>query len=391
MTNILRTLQLVCLSTLITLPVFAAEADNGEEAQQTITRNSTLVENKASAELFTGSAAFSRFPVMPADGSVAPAIVKFEPGAYTNWHIHPAGQYLIVVEGEGRTQQWGKPIQQIHKGDLVWCPPGVKHWHGASAHTGMTHIAISPVPKGDEKVTWLEKVELPQQEKTDHKNVTKPQEKSTVPIVLTQKQLSLIPIAAFTATGNIEQLKPALIKGLESGLSVNEIKEAFAHQYAYAGFPRSLNGMLAFRDLLEQRQQQGIQDVQGATPTALVSDTNYYQLGNETLAYLNKIPLEKSSQPLFDNFSPTMDHALKAHLFGYLFSRDNLGYLERELVVVSTLSALGDVNAQLTSHLRITRNLGIDQTQMQRIMKTLGKEVDPAVARNAQNVLQQLK
>src|SRR5690606_14723895 len=137
--------------------------------------------------------------------------------------------------------------------------------------------------------------------------------------------------------------------------------------------------------------QQGIQDVQGATPTALVSDTNYYQLGNETLAYLDKIPLEQSSKPLFDNFSPTIDHALKAHLFGYLFSRDNLGYLERELVVVSTLAALGDVNAQLTSHLRIARKLGVDNAQIQKIMKTLEQEVDPAVARNAQNVLQNLK
>jgi alkylhydroperoxidase/carboxymuconolactone decarboxylase family protein YurZ len=208
---------------------------------------------------------------------------------------------------------------------------------------------------------------------------------------LNKKQLSLIPIAAFTATGDMERLKPALIKGLEAGLTINELKEVFAHQYAYVGFPRSLNGMLAFRSLLEQRQQQGIKDVQGAAPSSLASDTNYYQLGNETLAQLNKIPLEQSAKPLFDNFSPTIDHALKAHLFGYLFSRDNLGYLERELVVVSTLAALGDVNAQLTSHLRITRNLGVDDTQMQKIMQTLEQEVDPAVARNTQNVLQQLK
>ena len=357
-----------------------------EKPTQHITRIDQHTIQQAPATNFSGSAHFSRLPTMQSNGDVTPATVTFAPNTVTNWHVHPHGQYLIVIEGEGRTQEWGKPIQQIYKGDTIWCPPGIKHWHGASEHSAMTHIALSPVSKDNQQVTWLEKVELPKvtaTKKTPAQKIAQGE--------LTPKQLSLIPIAAFTATGNIERLKPALIKGLENGLSVNEIKEALAHQYAYAGFPRSLNGLLAFKSLLEQRQQQGIQDVQGATPSSLASDTNYYQLGSETLAQLNKTPLEQSSKPLFDNFSPTIDHALKAHLFGYLFSRDNLGYLERELVVVSTLAALGDVNAQLTSHLRITRNLGVDNTQMQRIMKTLEQDVDPAVARNAQQVLQQLK
>ncbi len=358
-----------------------------EKPTQQITRIDQHTIQQAPATNFSGSAHFSRLPTMPSNGDIAPATVTFAPNTVTNWHIHPHGQYLIVIEGEGRTQEWGKSIQQIYKGDTIWCPPGVKHWHGASEHSGMTHIALSPVPKDNQQVTWLEKVELPSEEKAE----TKIQEKAAATVVLNRKQLSLIPIAAFTATGNIQRLKPALIKGLENGLSVNEIKEALAHQYAYAGFPRSLNGLLAFKSLLEQRQQQGIKDEQGAAPSSLASDTNYYQLGSETLAYLNKTPLDQNAKPLFDNFSPTIDHALKAHLFGYLFSRDNLGYLERELVVVSTLAALGDVNAQLTSHLRITRNLGVDNTQMQRIMKTLEQDVDPAVARNAQQVLQQLK
>ena len=111
--------------------------------------------------------------------------------------------------------------------------------------------------------------------------------------------------------------------------------------------------------LLEERQKQGIKEIQGALPSTLPRGTDYYQLGIKRLAYLNKSSIEDNTQPLFENFSPTMDYALKAHLFGYLFSRDNLAPLEREIVVVSTLSALGDVNAQLRSHLRITRNLGM--------------------------------
>lgn len=334
---------------------------------------------------FSGKANFSRYPVMPSQGDVAPAIVNFDAGTITNWHTHPHGQYLIVTEGEGRTQEWGKPIQTIHKGDTIWCPPNVKHWHGASEHSAMSHIAITPVATDGKSVSWLEKVNLSTQAKplkTSAKAET---------VQLSNRQLSLIPIAAFNATGDLEKLKTALIKGLENGLTVNEIKQAFAHQYAYAGFPRALNGTLTFKSLLEERQKQGIKDLQGALPSTLPRGTDYYQLGIEQLADLNKTSIEESSKPLVADFSPTMDYALKAHLFGYLFSRDNLSPLEREIVVVSTLSAMGDVNAQLRSHLRITQNLGVDSVQMQKIISTLQQAVGRDLANNTQDVLQQLQ
>lgn len=356
-----------------------------DKIDQQITRAEQLAIQSAPDNNFSGKAEFSRFPVMPSKGDVAPAIVRFEAGAITHWHTHPHGQYLIVTDGEGRTQEWGKTIQTIHKGDVIWCPPNVKHWHGASEHSPMSHIAMSPVATDGKSVTWLEKVNLPDAKPTSEIS------KISKTVVLNQKQLSLIPIAAFTARGDIEKLKPALVSGLNSGLTVNEIKEVFAHQYAYAGFPRALNGMLTFKSLLEEREKQGIKDTQGAMPSTLPSNTDYYQLGIERLAYLNKTSIEDNSKPLFDNFSPTMDHALKVHLFGYLFSRDNLPPLERELVVVSTLSALGDVNAQLRSHLRITQNLGVDATQMQKIMTTLQQAVGNDLANNAQSVVQQLK
>lgn len=333
---------------------------------------------------FSGKANFSRYPVMPSQGDVAPAIVNFDAGTITNWHTHPHGQYLIVTEGEGRTQEWGKPIQTIHKGDTIWCPPNVKHWHGASEHSAMSHIAMTPVATDGKSVTWLEKVDLP----TQAKPLKTPAKAET--IQLSTKQLSLIPIAAFTATGDLEKLKPALIKGLENGLTVNEIKQVFAHQYAYAGFPRALNGTLTFKSLLEERQKQGIKDLQGALPSTLPRGTDYYQLGIEQLADLNNTSIEESSKPLVENFSPTMDYALKAHLFGYLFSQDNLSPLEREIVVVSTLSAMGDVNAQLRSHLRITQNLGIDAAQMQKIMNVLQQTIGNDRTHNAQSVLKQL-
>ncbi|MEG0482547.1 MAG: carboxymuconolactone decarboxylase family protein [Acinetobacter sp.] len=373
------------MNTLLVMSSLSGMVWADDRIEQKITRTEGLSIQSAPANNFSGKADFTRYPVMPSQGDVAPAIVNFEAGTITNWHSHPQGQYLIVTEGEGRTQEWGKPIQTIHKGDTIWCPPNVKHWHGASEHRAMSHIAITPVATDGKSVTWLGKVDLPTQSKplqTSAKAET---------VQLSTKQLSLIPISAFTVTGDLEKLKSALTKGLENGLTVNEIKEVFAHQSAYVGFPRALNGMLTFKNLLEERQQQGIKDIQGELPSTLASDTDYYQLGIERLAYLNKTSVENNTKPLFENFSPTMDYALKTHLFGYLFSRDNLSPLEREIVVVSTLSALGDVNAQLRSHLRITQNLGVDSIQMKKIIMTLQQSIGVDLANNAQNVLRQLQ
>lgn len=83
--------------------------------------------------------------------------VTFEPSARTNWHIHPMGQVLIVTFGTGMTQEWGKEIQIIRQGDIVVCPPNVKHWHGAAPNAAMTHLAIGERLEGS-SVTWLEKV-----------------------------------------------------------------------------------------------------------------------------------------------------------------------------------------------------------------------------------------
>ena len=98
-------------------------------------------------------------PVWPADEHInaSGANVTFEPGARSAWHTHPAGQRLVVVSGVGRTQEWGKPVQEIRAGDVLWCPPSVKHWHGASPTTAMTHLAVTGTLDG-KNVNWMEKV-----------------------------------------------------------------------------------------------------------------------------------------------------------------------------------------------------------------------------------------
>ncbi|HDG9776405.1 TPA: cupin domain-containing protein [Raoultella planticola] len=88
---------------------------------------------------------------------VGGATVTFEPGARTAWHTHPLGQTLIVTQGRGWLQEWGKEAQALNQGDIAWIPPGVKHWHGASSDTAMAHIAIAEAENGS-PVTWLEKV-----------------------------------------------------------------------------------------------------------------------------------------------------------------------------------------------------------------------------------------
>src|SRR4029078_11298751 len=86
------------------------------------------------------------------------SLVTFDPGARTAWHTHPLGQTLIVTSGIGRIQRWGDPIDEIRKGDVVWIPPGQKHWHGAATHSSMSHIAIVETLDG-KSVEWMEKVD----------------------------------------------------------------------------------------------------------------------------------------------------------------------------------------------------------------------------------------
>lgn len=132
----------------------------GNSPLQQITKVNLHEIHHAPDSNFSGSAKFSRYPTLPSSGDVAPAVVHFEANTITSWHTHKHGQYLIVTSGEGRTQEWGQPVQTLNVGDTVWCPPGVKHWHGASQDQAMSHIAISPISTDGPSVTWLEEVEL---------------------------------------------------------------------------------------------------------------------------------------------------------------------------------------------------------------------------------------
>src|SRR5512132_4356854 len=122
-----------------------------------IKRNGSQPSGKGPAEYFTGTVRIDPLFEAPERARVLGVSVTFEPGARTAWHTHPLGQSLIVTSGLGWTQCWGGPVEEIRPGDVVWCPPGVKDWHGATPTTAMTHLAI--VEKLDGKtVDWMEKV-----------------------------------------------------------------------------------------------------------------------------------------------------------------------------------------------------------------------------------------
>jgi len=109
------------------------------------------------AEWFTGTVRVDPLFQAPDPARVLGASVTFEPGARTAWHTHPLGQTLIVTAGAGRAQRWGGPIEEIRPGDVVWIPPGEKHWHGAAPTTAVTHIAVQEQLNG-KAVDWMEKV-----------------------------------------------------------------------------------------------------------------------------------------------------------------------------------------------------------------------------------------
>jgi quercetin dioxygenase-like cupin family protein len=122
-----------------------------------IKRGGSQASEKGPAEWFTGTVRIDPLNRAPDPARVACAAVTFEPGARTAWHTHPLGQTLIVASGVGWTQCEGEPIVELRAGDVIWCPPNHKHWHGATPTTAMTHIAIQEALNGS-PVTWMEKV-----------------------------------------------------------------------------------------------------------------------------------------------------------------------------------------------------------------------------------------
>jgi quercetin dioxygenase-like cupin family protein len=113
---------------------------------------------RANPDWFTGTVWQDPVVEAPPPARIRSAWVRFEPSARTNWHTHPLGQTLVIVAGKGRVQTWGGPVREVRAGDVVWIPPGEKHWHGAALDVAMEHLAMHEADTNNKHVDWMEPV-----------------------------------------------------------------------------------------------------------------------------------------------------------------------------------------------------------------------------------------
>ncbi|WP_432711832.1 carboxymuconolactone decarboxylase family protein [Pedobacter sp.] len=210
-----------------------------------------------------------------------------------------------------------------------------------------------------------------------------PSEKSPT---LSATQQGIVNISALTATGDLVTLKTQLNTALDAGLTINEIKEILTQLYAYCGFPRSLNAINTFKDVLEERKSNGIDDKQGKEILLSNQTSDKYEQGRKVLEVLTKTPQAKPA-PGYGEFVPRIDAFLKEHLFADIFSSNVLTYQQRELVTVSALAAMPGVEAQLQSHIKLAMNTGITESQLLQLADIIENLINSTQANSLRKLL----
>lgn len=214
-------------------------------------------------------------------------------------------------------------------------------------------------------------------------NSIKAQQMTSIENGLSQKEKSIIIIAAETAKGDLANLKIALSDGLNTGLTVNEIKEILVHTYAYCGFPRSIRGLQTFMEVMNDRKTKGIVDSVGKEASVVKEDGNKYERGKKILATLTQTPTPEKLVG-YAAFAPIIDTFLKEHLFASIFERDVLTYRQREWVTLSVISAIGDAEPMLKGHLSIALNLGVLPKELEEFIEV----IQPTIGKNKSNAAQ---
>jgi 4-carboxymuconolactone decarboxylase len=201
-----------------------------------------------------------------------------------------------------------------------------------------------------------------------------------------EQHAAIAAIAAFTAAGDLNRLTTALNRGLDAGVTINQIKEVLVQMYAYAGFPRALNGIGTFMTVLDERAERGITDEAGPEATPLPDGTDLLELGTRNQTKLSGAPV---TGPMFA-FAPAIDQYLKTHLFGDIFARDNLDWTSREVATIAALATLTGTQSQLRSHLRIGLNAGLTEAQLRGLVQVLRTEVGPQQGDAAGHILDEI-
>jgi len=207
---------------------------------------------------------------------------------------------------------------------------------------------------------------------------------------LSEKEKSLVKISSYTAQGKIDELKMALNDGLDAGLTLNEINEELVQLYAYCGFPRSLNGIAAFMDVVNERKQKGIADEQGNEIVMNDNVEDKYEQGRKVLEELTKMP-QKKPAPGFGEFSPRIDAFLKEHLFADVFASDVLSYHQRELITISALASTPGAESQLGAHIFMGMNVGVTLNQLEDLFSIIETTVDEKAAERGREMLERIK
>ena len=183
------------------------------------------------------------------------------------------------------------------------------------------------------------------------------------PAALSTKERSIAAISMYTARGDMENLKAALSAGLDTGLTINEIKEILVQLYAYCGFPRSLNALNCFMALIGKRREQGVTDQPGRLPGPLPAGSSLeFGTANQT-----KLCGGEVKGAVYE-FVPAIDEFLKGHLFGDIFGRDNLDWKTRELATVAALAAMDGTERQRDSHIRVGKHNGLADPQIAEVL-----------------------
>lgn len=330
------------------------------------------------------------FPLAAAllNPAVTKALVLVEPGAcpatYTDDQIKTlASVPLLVVFGDHRTNPTGLATLPTWQERFDACQALIGRLKAAGGQAqmldptergirGNTHMIMQDknnLQIADLLLQWLDE------------HVSKSQAKATA---LSSKQAGIVTIAAFTASGDLPKLKIALHEGLDAGLTINEIKEILVQMYAYAGFPRSLNGINTFDAVLKQRQQQGKQDPMGPAANPLPADKSSLELGSEIRAQLTG----STAVAGYAVFVPVIDEFLRAHLFGDIFGRDTLDYQSREIATLSALATLEGLEPQLKGHFNVGLKVGLSAAQLRNLLAVIADKVDEPQAHKASQVLE---
>jgi len=258
-----------------------ASASTQDSQAIRIARRGSQPSRQGPAENFTGSVRVEPLFQANAPARTSGSLVTFEAGARTAWHTHPLGQVLIVTAGRGRVQRWGDPVDEIQQGDVVWIPPGVKHWHGASPDSSMAHIGIVDQLDG-KSVEWMEKVSDAQYSAkvraqgpaTVAPNAQpRPSQKAIGDFApklaeltddvlygdvwerpqLSKRDRSLVTVAALIAMSRPDQLRSHIVKARENGVTKEELIETITHLAFYAGWPNAVSAIAVAKEVLEKK------------------------------------------------------------------------------------------------------------------------------------------